>query len=245
MLINTHTHTHTHKTVPKYFRQTKFKSFQRQLNLWGFETIRGGEEKNSIFHRFFVRDCPELCHNMTRIKIKGESLDAAIRRTTAQQQQQQQQHQQQRGLHTPSTVPSDISIGSSQSNDLALELLLQRQQQQQAGSIFTGGSTRPGGDSVATALALLTGGIAPSAASNLLNISAPAPAPNSIDLLASILQLNQQQQQLPTAAAGGGGGVADILSTAMLLQEQQQKVNIEMEIQRLRLQAQLARQSQL
>jgi hypothetical protein len=39
-------------SVPKYFRQTKYKSFQRQLNLWGFERLTKGPEKGKIeMHR--------------------------------------------------------------------------------------------------------------------------------------------------------------------------------------------------
>lgn len=59
------------RIMPRYFHQTQFKSFQRQLNLWGFKRIENGPNKGGYFHQYFVRKEPELCRNMKRIKIKG------------------------------------------------------------------------------------------------------------------------------------------------------------------------------
>lgn len=52
--------------MPQYFYSTQFKSFQRNLNLWGFESVRRGPNKGACFHRYFVRGQPDLCHRMTR-----------------------------------------------------------------------------------------------------------------------------------------------------------------------------------
>ena len=35
------------KVLPRYFRQTHYKSFVRQLNIWGFACIGKGPEKGS------------------------------------------------------------------------------------------------------------------------------------------------------------------------------------------------------
>lgn len=57
--------------MPKYFNSNKYKTWQRSLNLWGFESIVRGPAKGAIRHDAFVRGLPELCKTMTRVKIKG------------------------------------------------------------------------------------------------------------------------------------------------------------------------------
>lgn len=42
--------------MPFYFRQTKYKSFQRQLHLYGFERISSGFSKGGYYHNKFRRD---------------------------------------------------------------------------------------------------------------------------------------------------------------------------------------------
>lgn len=61
--------------MSSYFNSTKYKSFQRNLNLWGFETITQGPDKGSIYNRFFIKNIPDLCARMIRQKIKGASSD--------------------------------------------------------------------------------------------------------------------------------------------------------------------------
>mmetsp|Transcript_20448 Transcript_20448/g.58130 ORF Transcript_20448/g.58130 Transcript_20448/m.58130 type:complete len:488 (-) Transcript_20448:256-1719(-) len=61
--------------LPMFFKQTKFKSFQRQLNLWGFETAHGGRHDEAlggtrIFHPSFVKGRVDLCSQMAREKMK-------------------------------------------------------------------------------------------------------------------------------------------------------------------------------
>jgi hypothetical protein len=43
----------------------------RQVNGWGFKRIVSGNDHNSYYHEMFVRDMPQLCLKMKRIK-KGE-----------------------------------------------------------------------------------------------------------------------------------------------------------------------------
>lgn len=57
--------------MPRYFNNTKYKSFQRQLNMWGFDRVGNGPYKGAYLHHFFIRGKPELCESMQRTKIKG------------------------------------------------------------------------------------------------------------------------------------------------------------------------------
>lgn len=43
------------EVLPKYFKTSKFSSFQRNLNLYGFAKIRKGPETDSYYHPGFVR----------------------------------------------------------------------------------------------------------------------------------------------------------------------------------------------
>lgn len=67
------------KVMPTYFNQSKFASFQRQLNLYGFHRITTGKDKGAYYHSCFVRGQVGLCKGMVRQKIKGTK----VRRTLA------------------------------------------------------------------------------------------------------------------------------------------------------------------
>ena len=57
--------------MPKYFRMSRFSSFQRQLNLYDFQRITEGPDKGSYYHELFVKGRPILSTMMKRNKIKG------------------------------------------------------------------------------------------------------------------------------------------------------------------------------
>jgi len=59
--------------VPRFFPlMGKFKSFLRQLNLWGFFRMRSKDPLNGSYYRpLFARDRAELCLNIKRTKTKG------------------------------------------------------------------------------------------------------------------------------------------------------------------------------
>lgn len=57
--------------MPKYFRMSRFSSFQRQLNLYDFRRATEGPDKGAYYHELFVKGSPNLSTMMKRNKIKG------------------------------------------------------------------------------------------------------------------------------------------------------------------------------
>jgi hypothetical protein len=62
------------KTVmPRYFKQqTKYKSFQRQLHMYGFHRINKGMDTGAYFHSMFIRNKKSMSLHMSCKKIKGK-----------------------------------------------------------------------------------------------------------------------------------------------------------------------------
>jgi hypothetical protein len=65
------------KTIlPHYFKLSKIASFQRQLNLYGFQRITRGPDKGGYYHELFLRNRPFLSHRIQRVKVKGTGVRA-------------------------------------------------------------------------------------------------------------------------------------------------------------------------
>lgn len=65
------------EVMPLFFKASSYKSFQRNLNVWGFESknIKDGERR-VIYHEFFRRKQPNLCQQMIRVgKIQKRDVD--------------------------------------------------------------------------------------------------------------------------------------------------------------------------
>ena len=56
------------KILPRFFNQSKYKSFQKQLNVWGFVRITKGPDRGGYKHTLFVRGKKALCTQMSRRK---------------------------------------------------------------------------------------------------------------------------------------------------------------------------------
>jgi hypothetical protein len=62
--------------LDKYFKVTKIASFQRQLNLYGFQRITKGRDRGGYYHELFLRGKVFLVQNIHRIKVKGTKIRA-------------------------------------------------------------------------------------------------------------------------------------------------------------------------
>ncbi|CAJ1948775.1 unnamed protein product [Cylindrotheca closterium] len=81
--------------MPLFFKQTKYKSFQRQLNLYGFSRVDEGPNRGSYWHKLFQKDRKDLLNGMNRQKIfqcesrlqirsRGTGKDSAGKENSAQ-----------------------------------------------------------------------------------------------------------------------------------------------------------------
>lgn len=52
--------------MPNLFRHSRWASFQRQLNLYGFTRILAGNDKGAYYHPLFLRGKPSLCDHIVR-----------------------------------------------------------------------------------------------------------------------------------------------------------------------------------
>lgn len=60
------------KVMPEFFRQSKWSSFQRQLNLYGFNRITANcLDKGAYYHESFLRGKSQLSKNVARQRVKG------------------------------------------------------------------------------------------------------------------------------------------------------------------------------
>jgi hypothetical protein len=70
------------RVMPCYFQnQTRYKSFQRQLNSYRFHRFIAGNNKGACFHALFMKDKPDLCTHINRAKVTRRSPDAAQQQT--------------------------------------------------------------------------------------------------------------------------------------------------------------------
>jgi hypothetical protein len=59
--------------LPHYFKQSKYTSFTRKLNRWGFTRVTRGPETGAYYHKYFQRGEMRLCMQMSCTPPKGSS----------------------------------------------------------------------------------------------------------------------------------------------------------------------------
>lgn len=62
--------------LPYYFKLSKLASFQRQLNLYGFQRLTKGNDRGGYYHELFLKNRVFLAHSIQRIKVKGTGVRA-------------------------------------------------------------------------------------------------------------------------------------------------------------------------
>ena len=67
----------SHFIIPRYFRQSKLTSFQRQVNLYGFRRLTAGTDRGAYYHELFLRGRPDLYKRLVRIRVKGTGIKSA------------------------------------------------------------------------------------------------------------------------------------------------------------------------
>lgn len=55
----------------RFFKVSMFRSFTRQLHLWGFSRVQKGPEKGAWWNPHFLRNRPDVMRRLVRRKIKG------------------------------------------------------------------------------------------------------------------------------------------------------------------------------
>jgi hypothetical protein len=64
----------TNQIMLDFFGSSKLKTFQRNLNLWGFKTVSKGPEKGECSHPSFLQGLPDLCANMKRVVVRDNGV---------------------------------------------------------------------------------------------------------------------------------------------------------------------------
>jgi HSF-type DNA-binding len=126
--------------VPNYFNQTRYKSFQRQLSLYGFQRITVGPQKGLRFHEKLRRGQRELLKWLKPVgyKPRGPPAPRILLEHVAHQQelQQQQKQAQIQFQHDSGAINVQIPMISSSSSipTVVSSNSLDKQQEQTQGS---------------------------------------------------------------------------------------------------------------
>ena len=63
------------EVMSSHFKQSKYKSFQRQLNFYGFRRITNGPNEGAYCHQWFIQGNEEMCKNIRRLDTQSNKSD--------------------------------------------------------------------------------------------------------------------------------------------------------------------------
>jgi HSF-type DNA-binding len=231
--------------MPIYFDSTNYKTFQRNLNLWGFRTISKGPCKGEVSHALFIRGKPDLCRSMVRVRNKTNpperfysqpqhenAVVAAAGGNTMTSFPSSESLVRSSGTPTISSIPAPFSgmTGLGAALVALIKAQQQQQQQQQQGppdsqqilnapvSACPPAPTNNGGNSqsLAPALAALLQGLAGSGTqTNTVSTFSPSPPPPPPQTQPNLLFAQSQPQHAPMTPLN------DQLLKLLALQQQQ------------------------
>lgn len=72
--------------LPIYYKQNRWHSFGRQLNLYGFTRIQRGRDSGAYYHELFLRGRPSLCRFMKRVGVPREGEDRRKKESKSEDQ---------------------------------------------------------------------------------------------------------------------------------------------------------------
>jgi hypothetical protein len=116
--------------MPSFFDLTKYKSFQRNLNLWGFTTVPKGPEKGKCSNPYFLRGFPLYCKAMKRITIKGNGAKRSYSSVNTINQAPSSSNAA-CSRSSRCLDPQDLSAVKQPVQQLSQQVVNQQQQQQQ------------------------------------------------------------------------------------------------------------------
>jgi hypothetical protein len=106
--------------MKNHFQQTKYKSFQRQLNLWGFErNTKESIERGSYHHPLFIKGRKDFCQEMGRQKSANPSMEVAPMKASAEGAAEQAGDAYQVSGLVTSSLQSSTNPSVACNNDLA------------------------------------------------------------------------------------------------------------------------------
>lgn len=107
--------------VPQFFKQTKFRSFTRQLNMWGFKNISTA----GWIHENFVRGNTDALKLIQRVHIRGQAHSKrasvsveAKSKPSVKRREVQMRNQEDAALSPLSDISSCTSLGEFNHQDL-------------------------------------------------------------------------------------------------------------------------------